>query len=162
MHGNSRVRFCDHCQKNVYNLSAMTRASAEALLAEHEGHLCARLYRREDGTVITTDCGGGWKLRARKLSRVLAGVCAALLGGMFVPRAWSEPMPAIAGEIALPAKMIQGDVCVPAPTTQPAQVAATTQPTTKPVETIKERRAKLPRPQVSNMPERIEAPPAKE
>ncbi len=51
-----RVRFCGDCQNNVYNLSAMTTAEAEAVLLEHEGELCVRYVARRDGTIQTTDC----------------------------------------------------------------------------------------------------------
>jgi hypothetical protein len=34
----------------------MTAAEAAALIAGREGRLCARLFRRADGTVITADC----------------------------------------------------------------------------------------------------------
>lgn len=56
MRGDDEVRHCDVCEKNVYNLSAMTRQRAEALLTEREGQLCVRFYRRADGTVTTVDC----------------------------------------------------------------------------------------------------------
>jgi hypothetical protein len=60
----SQVRHCEQCHLNVYNLSAMTRHQAEALIAEHtqqhpESRLCVRLYRRADGTVLTQDCPVG-------------------------------------------------------------------------------------------------------
>ena len=55
MRGDDQVRFCKHCSLNVYNLSAMTRAQAERLVAEREGRLCIRMYRRLDGTVVTAD-----------------------------------------------------------------------------------------------------------
>lgn len=91
MHGDDRVRFCSHCTKNVYNLSAMPRADAEALLLQHEGDLCVRLYRRADGTVLTEDCPVGVRgqlLAARKNVRraVWAGVsmAATLLAGIGV------------------------------------------------------------------------------
>ena len=32
MTGDDRVRFCDRCRKNVYNLSSLTREQAEALV----------------------------------------------------------------------------------------------------------------------------------
>lgn len=51
-----RVRHCDDCRLRVYNLSAMKRADAEALILAGEGRMCVRLYRREDGTVLTADC----------------------------------------------------------------------------------------------------------
>ncbi len=59
MSGDERVRFCGDCRKQVYNLSGMSADEAEALLREKEGDLCARLYRRADGTVLTTDCPEG-------------------------------------------------------------------------------------------------------
>jgi hypothetical protein len=59
MSGNDKVRFCGQCEKNVYNLSAMTRSEAEALVAKKDGRLCVRLYQRHDGTVITSDCPVG-------------------------------------------------------------------------------------------------------
>jgi len=85
MHGDSRVRFCDHCQLNVYNLSAMTRPQAERLLKEKEGHLCVRLYKRLDGTVITQDCGWSVKRAAKRMSRLAALACAAVIGGICWP-----------------------------------------------------------------------------
>lgn len=50
------VRHCRSCQKNVYNISMMSRSEAEELLKRHEGELCVRFARREDGTLITGDC----------------------------------------------------------------------------------------------------------
>jgi len=56
MPGDSRTRFCASCAKNVYNLSDMTRAQAQALVNEKEGRMCAVFFRRADGTVLTDDC----------------------------------------------------------------------------------------------------------
>ena len=53
MTGNSRVRFCGNGQLNVYNISELSRSEAEALIASTEGRLCARLFRRADGTILT-------------------------------------------------------------------------------------------------------------
>src|SRR5581483_5095283 len=44
MGGDERVRFCDHCGKNVYNLSALTAAQGAALIEAKEGRLCARFH----------------------------------------------------------------------------------------------------------------------
>src|SRR2546423_10740717 len=71
MAGDERVRFCSECRLHVYNLSAMTRDEAEALVIEKEGILCAMFYRRTDGTVLTRDCPVG--LRAAR-ARFAAGV----------------------------------------------------------------------------------------
>ena len=90
MRGDAQARFCDHCQKHVYNLSEMTRDAAEALIIEKEGKFCARLYRRADGTVQTADCGGGWKLRAKKLGTLAGMACAAVLSGICAPYVYSH------------------------------------------------------------------------
>lgn len=59
MTGNDRARFCQQCQKHVYNLSTMTKAEVEQLVIEKEGKFCGRMYRRKDGTVLTADCPSG-------------------------------------------------------------------------------------------------------
>jgi len=76
MSGDDRVRFCDSCAKNVYNLSDLTAAEATALIREAEGSLCVRLYRRVDGTVLTADCPVGLRhaVRRRLLRLATVGV----------------------------------------------------------------------------------------
>ena len=86
MEGDGRVRFCRQCDLHVYNLSEMTRAEAEALVARTEGRLCARFYRRADGTVLTKDCPTGLSAARRRAGRAAAAAFAALLslcGGAF-------------------------------------------------------------------------------
>lgn len=87
MVGGDRVRFCGSCQKNVFNLSGMTRAEAIDLLQATEGKACVRFYRRSDGTILTQDCPVGIALvvkRAKRASRAAAalaiGAVATLLG----------------------------------------------------------------------------------
>lgn len=53
MRGNDEVRFCSHCAKDVHNLSAMTRAGAEALIRKSGGRLCVRYVTRPDKTIAT-------------------------------------------------------------------------------------------------------------
>ncbi len=78
MTGDARVRFCGKCAKNVYNLSEMTRDEGEALLAKNEGEMCVRLYKRKDGTVITTDCPVG--VKKKRVGRAVALAAAASSG----------------------------------------------------------------------------------
>lgn len=79
------MRFCGLCRKNVYNLSAMPREAAERLVAEREGDLCALLYRRQDGTVLTADCPvGRRRFAVRLVKRVAAGI--AVVGMSFFGR----------------------------------------------------------------------------
>lgn len=81
MVGDDSVRFCNHCRLNVYNLSELSKAEAEALLVSSEGRLCARLYRRSDGTVLTKDCPAGLQALRRRMARSAAAVFA-LLGSL--------------------------------------------------------------------------------
>jgi hypothetical protein len=79
MGGDDRVRFCDQCKKNVYNLSAMSATEARALVETNPGRLCARVYQRADGTVLTEDCPVGVARYWRRIKRRTAGAVATLL-----------------------------------------------------------------------------------
>ncbi len=79
MPGSDRVRHCGQCNKNVYNLSEMTRREAEALLREKDGQLCARLYRRADGTILTSNCPAGLRAIGRSISRVAGAAMSAMM-----------------------------------------------------------------------------------
>ena len=76
MRGDDRVRFCDQCRLNVYNLTDMSRSQAEKLVAEREGRLCVRFYRRADGTVLTDNCPVGLRAARRQLRRLISGYAA--------------------------------------------------------------------------------------
>ncbi len=80
MTGDSTVRHCGECKKNVYKLSLLTRVEANQIIQEHEGNLCLQLYRRFDGTVLTADCPKGLRMiRVQYLksrARVLAAIAA--------------------------------------------------------------------------------------
>jgi hypothetical protein len=78
MVGDEHVRFCGRCEKNVYNLSSLPREEAEALLAAREGKMCVRLFQRDDGTVLTSDCPVG-ATRRRRRRTVLAAVGGGLM-----------------------------------------------------------------------------------
>jgi hypothetical protein len=157
MKGDDRVRFCGGCEKNVYNLSAMGREEAESLLRAKEGNLCARLYRRADGTVITADCPVGAKrVRRRRLALATVG------GGIFTAMAAlgvgaastvTLGVPAVMGKLARPVVpppeepmmgmlieepspppvMEMGDVATPAPAPKPAPPPTVTKQTRRQV-----------------------------
>jgi hypothetical protein len=107
MPGTDQVRHCGQRDKNIYNLSAMTRRQAEALLRETEGRLCARLYRRADGTVLSENCPAGLRAIGRRISRVagaatsavatLSSATAAQFSMFPVPSALLEARSAISG-----------------------------------------------------------------
>jgi hypothetical protein len=79
MAGDERVRHCTLCSLNVYNFAEMTADEVRQLLVRTEGRVCARLYRRADGTVLTRDCPSGLRALRRRASRVAASLIAALL-----------------------------------------------------------------------------------
>ena len=85
MTGDDRARYCGSCERTVYNLSALTAEEAAKLIAEREGKLCVRMFRRHDGTIITRDCPVGCALRLHKRIRAVVISTASWLG--FLPRA---------------------------------------------------------------------------
>jgi len=114
MVGDEHVRFCGQCEKNVYNLSSLPREEAEALLIAKEGKMCVRLYKREDGTVLTNDCPVGVKKRRRRQAALAAVggslMAAAAAVGLQSRATMGSPVPATMGS----AVVMTGD---PAPTT---------------------------------------------
>lgn len=121
-----RVHFCMGCQKNVYNLSAMSQGEAEGLLRRHEGRLCVRYFQRYDGTVLSGDCPIGAQAVGMGLIRrsvIAAGLFAMLFGAMAAMNSAQQqtpvPTPAVAGGISVappvqepvtPPVIRQGDV----------------------------------------------------
>lgn len=104
MKGDDRVRFCGHCSKNVFNLSAMSREEATAFVTSVEGAPpCVRFYRRADGTMLTADCPVGVrKRRTRRIIGAAIGAVAALGVGTAAFAMISRPrhvMGAVAGEM---------------------------------------------------------------
>jgi hypothetical protein len=83
MRGDDRVRFCSECRLHVYDLSAMNREEAAALVSGVEFRLCIRFYRRADGTMLTRDCPVGLRALRRRACVGLAriGAAAAFLLG---------------------------------------------------------------------------------
>jgi hypothetical protein len=122
-----RVRHCRHCDQHVYDLSAMTRAAAEALVADHldrGGPMCIRMVRRADGTVTTADCRGRWRAAASRWAKRWAGPVGAALSLVLAAigaRADDQPA-AVMGAMR------------PPPATQPT-TKPSTQPTTRPDKT---------------------------
>jgi hypothetical protein len=125
MTGDDRVRFCGSCEKNVYNLSAMAQADAEALLAKHASSICVRLYRRADGTVLTADCPVG--VRRKRVRRgVLAVAGAGALASAASTTFATQGSPVVMGEPAL--IDVRGRVAVEPPVVGSGAVQSTVAP----------------------------------
>src|SRR5215467_5650417 len=78
MIGDDRVRHCAECNLNVYNFSAMTTSEVERLLSG-EGRLCARFYRRKDGTMLTQDCPRGFRTVVWRVSKLAGAALSAMM-----------------------------------------------------------------------------------
>ena len=92
MTGDERIRACADCNKNVYNISEMTREEAEALILAKEGRLCVRYYQRKDGTILLKDCVIG-VANQRKRRLIAAGAAAMLAGSGFAAYKLTRPAP---------------------------------------------------------------------
>ncbi|MDX2107961.1 MAG: SAF domain-containing protein [Candidatus Melainabacteria bacterium] len=86
MKGDDRVRNCAKCSLNVYNISEMTREEAAELIANTEGRLCIRLWRRRDGTVITKDC----PMEFRQIRYGIAVCSSIILGVILATMQWTR------------------------------------------------------------------------
>jgi hypothetical protein len=93
MKGTDWMRHCTECNLNVYNFSEMTWKEVERLVASRQGRLCARFYRRADGTMLTQDCPKGLRAVVRRVSRWAGAALSAITvisSAEAQPRSWSE------------------------------------------------------------------------
>ena len=130
MIGNERARFCGQCNLNVYNLSSMTRSEAEHLIANNEGRLCVRFYRRADGSILTKNCPVGLRAIQRKVSRFTKAIVSAVLS-FFAGVGFSEGLsslstaPFLGRQVMGTIAVHQPDILLPPPT-PPARPLALT------------------------------------
>jgi hypothetical protein len=113
MIGDDRARNCIQCDRTVYNISGLNRAEASDLVANREGRMCVRLYRRSDGTVITKDCPKGLKEYRIRVAKFAGSVFAAVLGLFTVGQAQRRPIDdtqGIRSESSLNVSRIEGTV----------------------------------------------------
>lgn len=139
MTGDEQTRFCNQCQKSVYNLSEMSRDEAERFMIEKthkQGKVCIRMYVRHDGTVITDDCPVGLRKAKRALQaaqrRILKTVaaCTALIsstlfGSAVFAQKSKEPAPAAPNKQPAPnnsPQPLMGEPCVPQLTPEQSQL----------------------------------------
>lgn len=131
MSGDERVRFCQLCQLNVYNLSGMKREDAEALVRSKEGRLCVRFFQRNDGTVLTQDCPVGLATVKRKVATFAAsfvGLLSVAGASILGVRAFAECRAAVAAAQIpdtdptprpLMGKVRMGDIAIDTTTARP-------------------------------------------
>src|SRR5437588_4836115 len=71
----------------------MSRAEVDELITNTTGRLCARLYRRSDGTIITRDCPEGLRAIQRRIATRAGAICATIISlaiGAFGQKAATE------------------------------------------------------------------------
>jgi hypothetical protein len=82
MAGDDRIRHCPQCSLNVYNFSQMNDSDVERIIANQEGRLCARFYRRPDGTILTQNCPAEFRAMLRRITRVAAAALTAVMSAV--------------------------------------------------------------------------------
>ncbi|CAN5550811.1 hypothetical protein BH10BDE1_BH10BDE1_33240 [soil metagenome] len=121
MSGDERSRHCAACKLNVFNVSEMTKAEAEAMILSRLGkeRVCVKLMRRHDGTIITKDCPVGLS-RVRKFRMKVASLAFSLFAGVFSAFGVSsrangqqEKMGKISAPIMVPQNVTMGAVAPP-------------------------------------------------
>ena len=94
MNGDDKKRFCSQCQKNVYNLSAMSDVEAANVLnlnGQDKRRPCVYITRRDDGSIVTDNC----PVQLRKYRTRMAVACLTLLLGV----TWGLTQFALANDI---------------------------------------------------------------
>lgn len=120
MSGGDTARFCDKCQHDVHDLSAMTRREAEALLAREGSALCVRYVMRGDEMVFAPEPGPRLMAQLQGLNRLVAAAALAvplLLAGCDVPPPEPTAQAPIIIQEGQPAQL-QGASRAPAPPSQ--------------------------------------------
>lgn len=79
MTGNDQIRFCDHCNLKVHNVSELTYSQATRLVARSKGRLCVRYYRDSEGAPITRRAPGKLHQIGHRVSRLATGAFSATL-----------------------------------------------------------------------------------
>jgi hypothetical protein len=112
MPGDGAVRFCQHCQKHVHDLSAMPADAAERLVCLSADRLCVRYAAGADGQPLTLEYLRQTPPRWRWRAWTAVALCLALVAGTVqafffgrrvavAPPAPPPPMmPMVMGEIA--------------------------------------------------------------
>jgi hypothetical protein len=81
MRGSDEKRFCDHCNRDVYDLGAMSEADVQNLLCQQAGKLCVRFTRLSSGKIQTLDYSTGGRKSPGWRFLTLVGAVGALIVG---------------------------------------------------------------------------------
>lgn len=93
MYGDSRVRQCDRCQRQVIDLTELTTTEAIKVLDGAGDPPCVRFSRGPDGRVRTADCAVGVRERIWRRLRRRAAWAASIFSILFLPACYTQGMP---------------------------------------------------------------------
>ncbi|MBC8032193.1 MAG: hypothetical protein H7Z16_19070 [Pyrinomonadaceae bacterium] len=79
MKGNDQIRFCEHCDLSVHNLSQMTRHQVQRLVARSNGRLCVQYVSDGNGKPLLAQAALKLHRISRRASRIAAGAFTATL-----------------------------------------------------------------------------------
>lgn len=79
MIGNDRIRFCEHCNLTVNDLSNLTPKRVRRLIVKSRGRLCVRYRRLPDGSPLLKAVPKQLHTIGRRASRIAAGAFTATL-----------------------------------------------------------------------------------
>ncbi len=79
MAGNDQVRFCEHCNLHVTDLSSLSRRDAMELVARSQGRICVRFIPTPSGGVLTRTLPEKLYRIQRRVSRIAASAFTATL-----------------------------------------------------------------------------------
>ncbi len=82
MQGDEKKRLCGQCNLHVHKLSELTTAEVVALFRQPSGRVCAQLFRRLDGTVMTKDCPSAWAVGLSEAVKRVGPVTGILTGAL--------------------------------------------------------------------------------
>jgi|GEM_PF-3621802 len=92
-----KYRYCDKCQRPVYNFAGLEIADAEAIILKAENRSKFTLYKRTDGLFMTGDCPVAMKKRSDMILMSVGGFLLALcLVGYMMMLPKPKPQPAAA------------------------------------------------------------------
>jgi hypothetical protein len=122
MSGSDQKRYCDHCNRHVHDLSAMTESEAQELICRAAGHLCVRFTRLANGKIKTLDYfnppgrrGYGW--RVWTMVGVIGAAIAACIARFKDPPV--SPPGVVVGEMSMPINAPPGTTPNPPPCQTP-------------------------------------------
>jgi hypothetical protein len=78
MTGDERTRICALCNKNVYNISQMSKKEANEFLYLTNHNACVSFFQRIDGTIITDNCPRGLKKLRDRYRKIAASISSLL------------------------------------------------------------------------------------